>query len=127
MSFRAYADNVVIQLEPQPAMSAGGLHIPQQTQRGARGSRTARVLVSGPGYYRQTSNGAGGSRDSVFVANEIKSGDRVLVDAVSGQDYQMDLTIPRHNKSTEFQELFGERGEIRIVREQEILGILEDD
>jgi len=37
----------------------------------------------------------------------------------------MDLTVPRHNKSAEFQDLFGDAGEFRIVREQEILAVVE--
>jgi uncharacterized cupin superfamily protein len=35
--------------------------------------------------------------------------------------------VPRSNKSAEFQELFGDRGQFRIVREQEILAVLEGD
>lgn len=123
---RAYADNVIIVLEPLPTQSAGGLHLPQQASRGARGSRTARVIASGPGHHRQRKGGANSTTDGAFVPNETKPGDRVLVDAAAGQDYAMDITVPRHNKSHGFEELFGDRGEFRIIREAEVLGILEN-
>lgn len=116
MSFRAYADNVVIALEQERTQTASGLAI-VHTASASRGHRTARVIASGPGY--TTPSG-------VFVPNEVRAGDRVLVDALAGQNYDLDLTVPRHNKSSEFKELFGDRGEFRIVREQEILGVLED-
>jgi hypothetical protein len=61
------------------------------------------------------------------VPNTVQPGDRVIVDARAGQNYDMDLTTPRHNKPTEFQELVGERGEFRIVREEEILAVIEED
>ena len=130
MTFRAYADNVVLALEPRPTQTASGLHTPHSGESGAREHRIARVVQSGPGYWtrmgKRDARGmyATGWRD-VFVANTVKPGDRVIVDALAGQDYAMDLTIPRHNKSQEFQVLFGDRGEFRIVREEEILGVLE--
>lgn len=114
---KAYADNVIIVLEPLPTETASGIAMVRMNKN-TKESRTARVVASGPGY----TNARG-----VFVPNEVKPGDRVIVDALAGQHYQLDLTVPRHNKSSEFQELFGERGEFRIVREQEILGIVEDD
>ena len=113
---RAYADNVVIVLDPLPEKSRGGIDlVHDQKKLEARGSRSAKVVASGPGYY--TDRGT-------FVPNEVKPGERVIVDALAGQNYALDLSIPRHNKNSEFQALFGERGEFRIVREQEILGVL---
>lgn len=117
MTFRAYMDNCVLELEPLPKESAGGIALVNMGPNN-KGHRTAVVKASGPGY--TTTQG-------VFIPNTVKAGDRVLVDALAGQHYALDLTIPRHNKSSEFQELFGDRGEFRIVREQEILGVLEDD
>ena len=115
MTFRAYADNVVIELEPAQTETASGIALVPGGAR-ARDHRTARVIASGPGY--RLGSGA-------FVPNEVRVGDRVLVDALCGQNYDMDLTVPRHNKSSEFQELFGDRGHFRIVREQEILAVFE--
>lgn len=120
---RCYADNVLIVLEPLPVMSEGGLHLPQQQRQGARGSRWAEVVMSGPGHHRQRRGDAGGTLDSVFVPNETKPKDRVLVDANAGQDYTLDISIPRHNKGHDFQEMLGWRGEFRIVREDEILAV----
>jgi co-chaperonin GroES (HSP10) len=114
---RAYADNVIIVLEPLPTETASGIALVNMG-RNNKGHRTARVIASGPGYTSQR---------GVFIPNETRAGDRVIVDALAGQHYQMDLTVPRHNKTSEFQELFGEKGEWRIVREQEILGVLEDE
>lgn len=117
---RPYADNVLVELEPLSTMSAGGLHLPQQSRQGARGSRFARVVASGPGHYRQRNAGAHGTQDSVFVANETKPGDRVLVDAMAGQAWETDMSMPRHNKGGDF-------GDTRIVREDEILAIIETE
>ncbi len=118
MSLRAYADNVVLVLEPEPTETVSGIAMVRQRGPGARYSRTARVVSSGPGYWDE--------RRLCFIPNEVKAGERVVVDALAGQNYELDLTAPRHNKPTEFQELCGERGEFRIVREQEILAVIAD-
>jgi co-chaperonin GroES (HSP10) len=111
MQMRCYADNVLLELEPLPTMTAGGLYLPQQTQRGA----------SGPGHYLQRSGGAGSTveRSRAFKANQTKPGDRVVVDAQAGQSWEGELSVPRHNQGQEF-------GNLRVVREDEILGIIED-
>lgn len=112
-----YADNVLVELEPVPTMTASGLHLPQQARAGARGSRFAVVKASGPGHYRQVRDGANGTRDQAFIPNETKPGDRVLVDAMAGQAWEADMSMPRHNKGGDF-------GDSRIVRESEILAIV---
>jgi co-chaperonin GroES (HSP10) len=118
VTFRAYADNVVVQLEPEATETASGIAMVRTSKRGeARRARTARVIASGKGYAKES---------GVFVANEVQPGQRVLVDSLSGQNYDFDLTIPRHNKSAQFQELFGDKGEFRIVRHDEILGVVEE-
>ena len=127
---RAYADNVVLAFEPRETETKSGLSIVHSGKSGAREHRIARVVQSGPGYWTRMGNRdargmyATGWRD-VFVPNTVKPGERVIVDALAGQDYAMDLSVPRHNKSQQFQELFGDRGEFRIVREEEILGVVE--
>ena len=125
-------DNVLIVLEPLETVSPGGLTIVPGNPKRMRGSRTARVIASGPGYWYTRRQRIGDRQFSapteVFVPNETKPGDRVIVDADHGQDYKLDLEIPRHNLSTEFQELLGERAEFRMVRESgEILAILDED
>jgi co-chaperonin GroES (HSP10) len=114
---RPYADNVWIELEPVATVSPGGLFIPQQSRAGARGSRFARVLASGKGYYRQVNDFANGTRDQAFIPNETKEGDRVLVDAMAGQAWDGEMSMPRHNKGGDF-------GDRRVVREAEILAIV---
>ena len=119
MNVRCYADNVILVLEPQPTETASGLSIVHTRAAGAREHRTARVIASGPGYKR----GCCGT----FVPNEVVPGDRVVVDAMAGQNYAFDLNAPRQNKSADFQELVGERGEFRIVRFDEILCVLTEE
>ena len=129
---RPLQDNVVIALEPRPTETASGIAlVPQLAKVKAREHRFARVISSGPGYYRPQKALIGArvytEASSVLVPNETKPGDRVIVDSQAGQNYDFDLTVPRTNISSEFQELVGERGEFRIVREQEILGIVYED
>ena len=111
---RAFMDNVILRLDPVSTETKSGLFIPDQ--QSLLGARTATVLASGPGFYNAQGH---------LIPNEVKAGERVLVDKLAGQNYSLDLTIPRHNKGIEFQELVGDRGEFRIVREQEILGVVE--
>lgn len=112
---RAYADNVIIELEPvRNEQTPSGLVLVDNSRR-TKGTRWARVILSGPGFTNK-----GGH----LVPNETKPGDRVLVDALAGQDYTADLSAPRSNgKGAVFDSVFGARGEFRIVREEEILAI----
>lgn len=120
MNVRMYADNVMVELEPLERVSAGGIHLPDQTYRTARGSRYGRVIASGPGHHRQRKAGAQGTQDGVFVANETRPGDRVVLDAQAGDAYTGELSVPRHNTSQIF-------GNVRVVRESEIHAILDAD
>lgn len=117
MNFRCTQDNVLIVFEPEATISAGGIHMPG-TKKTARHSRKARVVASGPGYYTSLNK---------FIPNETRRGDLVCVDSLAGQDYSLDLTVPRHNKSADFQELCGVKGEFRVVREQEIHFVIEEE
>lgn len=129
---RPLQDNVLIVLEPLETQTASGLALVnlKDPKDRARGSRTARVVVSGPGYWytRRQKLGAGmfSAPTEVFVANETKPGDRVIVDANPGQDYRLDMNVPRSNGTAEFEELLGAKAEFRIVRENEIYAVLED-
>lgn len=116
MKYRAYADNVILKFLPRPKMAAEGLiHIPQTVSESKVGTRQALVLASGPGYWMKS---------GLFCQNEVQVGQRVLVDSLAGQSYAFDLNTPRHNKPTEWTE--GD-GEIRIVRHDEILCVVESD
>ncbi|TAK10557.1 MAG: hypothetical protein EPO32_14590 [Anaerolineae bacterium] len=132
---RAYADNVVIVLEPLPKM-AGGLHVPENKPANWRGVRVGRVIASGPGHYRsrrvtvslQACTLQNYTEETpAFIANETRANDRVLVDAKAGQDYSLDLSVPRHNKDSVYAAYGGERGQFRIVRESEIICVVSDD
>lgn len=126
---RPYADNVLLEFEAPPAQTASGLHIPQtKAKRGEH--RIARVVSVGPGHYRRTNMGEAHSSQGladahyVFVPTEVKAGERVIVDAFAGQDYSLDVDVPRHNKGADFGD---DVREFRIVREDEILGVIEPD
>jgi chaperonin GroES len=111
VTFRAYQDNVVLRFERLPTRTASGLHLPESR---AEKTRQATVVAVGPGHV---------NRGGHLVPTHVQVGDRVLVDARAGQDYALDLNVPRHNKPTEWSD---ERGEFRIVREEEILAVLDE-
>jgi len=109
-------DNVLIVIEPLETQTESGITL-VRLETGARDRRIAKVLSVGPGYW--TGCRHCGTSKTTFVPTELKPGDRVIVDATAGQDYSLDISVPRHNKSPEFQEVCGERGAFRIIREQE--------
>jgi hypothetical protein len=121
---------VVLVLEPQPTETASGIKLVNVRER-ARASRTAIVVASGPGYWysrrQRISDGQYSAPTEVFVPNETKAGDRVLVDADPGQDYRLDVNVPRMNgMGAQFEEMVGEKGSFRIVRESEIYAIYDE-
>lgn len=130
---RPTQDNVLIVLEPLPKETASGIAMVHDMSKvKAHASRYARVIASGPGYYRPQRALLAGrvytEATGVLVPNETRPGDRVLVDALAGQNYDFDLTAPRNNVGNEFVDLLdGRPGDYRIVREQEILGIVYED
>lgn len=106
---RAYSDNVVLEWIPE-ADKKGPIFLPQNRKVGK--TRRARVIASGPGYYRDNGHGA-------FIPNEVKPGDVVLVDRQAGQHYELDNYTVRQNQETVY-------GEGRVVRHDEILAIVEE-
>lgn len=112
-SLRAHQDNVVLLFEPASSLSTV-LHVMESKPK----HRLARVMLSGPGYI---------TKHGVLVENTVRERDRVVVDAIAGQDYALDINIPRHNAKSEFESMFGNSGNFRVVREQEILGVIEPD
>lgn len=112
---RPTQDNVILKFVPRPTQTASGLLIPQTVRESRVGTREAEVMAVGPGHT---------NRRGLFVPTQVKAGETVLVDALAGQNYDMDLTVPRHNKPTEWAD---DRGEFRIVREDEILCVVERD
>lgn len=128
---RPTADNVVLRLLPGDAVSAGGIHIPEMARKGKRlEARKAVVVAVGPGHYEQRKRTLGSTQyttDGAFIPTQVKPGDIVLVDPQAGQDYTLDLSIPRHNRPATLDAIADERGEFRICREGELLGVVEED
>ena len=95
--------------------------------------RIGRVVASGPGHYKLKPMRQSGTLQAhteetcAFVPNETKPNDRVIVPWNAGQDYALDISVPRHNLEQVYSVLGGERGQFRIVREQEIEAIIEDE
>lgn len=112
---RPTQDNVILKFLPRPTQTAGGLVIPQTVRESRVGTREAEVLAVGPGHHKPS---------GLFVPTQVQVGETVLVDTLAGQNYDMDLNVPRHNKPTEWAD---DRGEFRIVREDEILCVVERD
>ena len=127
---RPLQDNVVIVLEPEQEEFAHGIKIVAGQGPTARASRTALVLAVGPGYYRPTKVMLGDrvvTEPGVFVPCELKPGDRIIVDADPGNDYRLDLNIPRHNVGHEFAELLGVKAKFRIIRSEEAYAVIEKE
>lgn len=119
---RPIADNVFIALEPLETQTESGISKVYSEQTKKRGVRTARVLASGPGYR---------TKQGVFIPNETRAGDRVAVSALAGQDWSLDFEAPRSNANAEHPDaasfaVLGGRSDVRCVREDEILCVLDD-
>lgn len=113
---RPIQDNVVIRLLPRPEKTASGIHTPHLNNPRVHEHREAVVIASGPGYT---------SRTGKLIPNTVKEGDHVLVEAKAGDVYHGALSVPRFNRASEFEEVDGMRGELRIIREQEIIALVE--
>lgn len=128
-TFRPLADNVLVVLEPEPTETATGIQMVRLRGPGARYSRTAHVIASGPGYFgRPTFLHPAG----LFHANKLQPGDRVIVDALCGNNWEWDVgEAPRQNDNPEVPFLAAPsvavgRQEYRVIREQEALAVLDE-
>ncbi len=125
-------DNVLLRLEKLEEKTASGIIIAdfeyddkgKKTRRNT-GTRTAVVVSVGPGHYAGCRR-CGGLKKTLLPTT-VKEGERVLIPALAGQDYTMDVTAPRHHtQKHEFADVPGlDTAEYRIVREAEIFGVLE--
>lgn len=123
-TFTPFADNVFLQLEDDTVTTASGLVFPSLKAAGAKRTRIGRVIASGPGYWTEPNRT---SPQGVFIANTVRQGARVIVEAQAGDNYSKGFHVPRHNGMRACLGHLGElRGEFRIVREAEILGIVEE-
>lgn len=123
-AMRPYADNCLIELEPiQERKTEGGVIVPGTKPKGS-GTRAARVLAVGPGHHGRPSFK---HPEGAFIPTTVQCGQRVLVDALAGDDWSWELSSPRHNpKGAEFVKTGEARATYRCVREGEILGVLEE-
>ena len=122
---RMIADNALIQLEPPPSETASGIAIVHSRAPGAREHRTARVIAVGPGHSPGCKS-CGGVK-SAFIPTTLVAGDRILVDAMSGQKWDFDVSAVRQHECAEFDSVLGERGDFRVIREAEALAVLDDE
>lgn len=111
---KAKDDNVFVRFLPIPK-TVGSIIVPDTAKQ--EKTLRAEVIAVGPGHYDRGGRGP-------FIPTTVQVGDVVLVDRKAGQDYCLDNYKPRQNKGSEFSDGYGD---IRIVREDEILGVEEPD
>ena len=132
--YRPLVDNVFLQLEPlDTEIQSKWIITSAHRKADPKQVRFARVLASGPGYWMQREvpqRGTLGEHTEplpYFVPNVTKAGDRVLVAHDAGNHWGWNTIKPRHNKQTTFEPLDKGEREVRIVREDEILLIIDED
>lgn len=122
---RPLQDNVLLRLLPAPTRTASGVELLRMKGPTAKEHREAEVLAVGPGHYPGCAK-CGGERGT-FIPTSVRVGQRVVVDALCGQNWTaLDVSVPRHNERADVGAIDGERGEFRVVREAEILCVIEE-
>ncbi len=136
MKHRMLQDNVLLRLEERETASPGGILHPgfayktsandptAKKDRDPRikstGVRWARVVAVGSGHYEGCKKC--GCERKAFIPTTLRVGDRVLVGELSGHDYSLDVKGLRQRDRTEkFDQLDEETGELRVVREGEVM------
>jgi len=135
---RMYADHVLIVLKPLDEVTGAGVVVVRDRKTVVREPRIARVLAVGPGHYigcRHCAVTRG------FVRTTVRAGEEVLVPHLAGADWSLDRLPPRHmpqgvewgineDKHHNYGEsqLIGDLrlSTLRVVREEEIIAVLED-
>jgi co-chaperonin GroES (HSP10) len=116
--YQPFRDNVFVLLEKTDRVTAGGIHLPDtaDTEHG-KDMLTGHVLQAGAGgfgFCEQT-------EEFQYFQVDVCAGDRVLIHKHAGQD----VIVGEHIKSSSAPGLpLGT--EIRVVRNNEIAGVLED-
>jgi len=111
---RAVQDNVILRFLPPPERAPGGLLFIPDTARPEKTAR-AEVVAVGPGYFRDSGHGR-------FIPTTLRPGEVVLIERQAGQDFALDINVPRTNKETTWAD---KHGDFRIVREDEVLAVVE--
>lgn len=125
-------DNVLILLDTdKPGVTASGIalvHLDAKSR--AYAHRRGTVLAVGPGYYRsRVVAPAGQGRDAatvemgVLVEPGVHAGERVIVRATAGDNY----SYAKNQALADMFGLEGEAWELRMVRSDEILAVIEGD
>jgi len=123
MALRCYSDNVLLELLPHEARTSSGIHLARLAADRASEHRKARVIASGPGRF---------TRLGALVPNTVRPGDVVIVSALCGDKTNWSSfdvgDAPRSNeKNAVVAAVDGERGNYRMVREEEILAVIEPE
>ncbi len=109
-------DNVLIRVIPEPEKPKSSLLFrPKTAKQRKDGTIRGVVIDAGPGY--RISNGRG-----PIQPTELEPGDLVLCRALAGQtldDFSLDRESERQNSGTV-------DGDLRIIRADEVLAVLED-
>lgn len=122
MNARPFQDNVFVELEPLNEVRESGLVLINK-KPGAKDVRCGKVIAAGPGHWTEPNSVC---PEGFFKETTVKPGDRVILEAYAGENYQKGFFIPRHNgRGAELGALGDLRGEFRIVREDEILAVIE--
>lgn len=146
MSFIPTKDNVLLRLLPLDAeIKSDLIDTSAMTNFWTSGKacRHAIVVAAGPGHHRQrrVPRGRGLPASTLcehdietdqFIPTELKPGQRVIIDHDSGDSaghaYRWNKQgVPRHNVPCEFDSFGNERGEYRVVREDEVLAVFEEE
>jgi chaperonin GroES len=106
MKIKPLHDWVVIQKADAEEKSPGGIIIPEVAKEKPQWGT---VVTAGPGAYKSEKGKNKGKDKKIFVPTEVKAGDRVLYEKYMARDL----------------ETF--KGEITMVREEHILGVLESE
>ncbi len=112
---RPTKDNVLLVLEPDvPKQTAAGIFTVQmQDPSKAYANRMGRVLAVGPGHEDKRGR---------FQPTSVQPGERVIIHCTAGDRYE-------YTKRQDFAEMYGLTGdnlEFRMVREEEILAVIDD-
>lgn len=134
-SIRLTQDLVLVQLEPMDQTTPSGIALIRDKKTAIKEPRIGKVLARGRGYWMGCKNC---SVDVRFVPNTLEPGDRVLLPFLAGEDWSLDRMAPRQMKpGVQWEESYRDSGQsqligdlrlttLRLVREGEILGVLEE-
>ena len=115
---RLLQDHVILRFPDLPKLSPGGIALEAKRYYGHAETgavpRDATVVAVGPGAWQYVGGDGKRKRREVFHPTTLRVGDRVLIDAM-------------HTQGGLYDEWDGERGDFRMVREGDVMGVLGAD